>query len=301
MKDMATLLVLAAGMGSRYGGLKQLDPMGPNGETILDYSVYDAIRAGFDKVVFIIRKSFASEFEERANALYGGKIQIGYCYQEVDNIPAGFDCPAEREKPWGTAHAIWVAKQSVNDPFAVINADDYYGPEGFKTAFDYLSQQTNESSDYGMVAYQLANTLSDHGGVNRGVVKHNGGLLEDVHEVLKIERQKDDSISGVDDDQVEFALQDDTLVSMNFFLFTPSLFGHLDTFLEEFFTARLTEDKSESYIPAVVDELIKSGQATCAVKHSTDQWFGVTYPDDKPIVQAAIANCIEKGVYPAAL
>jgi len=298
---MATLLVLAAGMGSRYGGLKQLDPMGPNGETILDYSVYDAIRAGFDKVVFIIRKSFAEEFEGRAEKLYGGKITISYCYQELDNLPEGIECPEEREKPWGTAHAIWVAKQSVTDPFAVINADDYYGPQAFQTAYKFLSNVEPNSSEYGMVAYQLANTLSEHGGVNRGVVKHDDGLLQDVHEVLKIQRQADGSIDGVDDDEVTYNLEDETLVSMNFFLFTPSLFDHLDVFLGEFFRTRLTEEKSESYIPAVVDSLIKSGTATCAVKHSTDQWFGVTYPEDKPVVQAAITQCIENGVYPKEL
>jgi len=298
---MATLLVLAAGMGSRYGGLKQLDPMGPNGETILDYSVYDAIKAGFSKVVFIIRKSFASEFESRAKELYGGKIELSFCYQELDNLPEGFTCPAERKKPWGTAHAIWVARKEVSTSFAVINADDYYGPEAFQTASEFLTSVDSKSSNYGMVAYQLANTLSDHGGVNRGIVNQDSGLLNDVKEVLKLERQDSGSITGEDDHGITYELEDDTLVSMNFFLFTPALFTQLDKFLLEFFSSRLNEEKSESYIPSVVDSLIKKGQATCTVKHSTDRWFGVTYPDDKPIVQNAIADCIKNGVYPESL
>lgn len=295
---MATLLVLAAGMGSRYGGLKQLDPMGPNGETILDYSVYDAIQAGFQKVVFIIRKSFSEEFQKRAEEIYGGKIQIAYCYQEIDALPEGFTCPEEREKPWGTAHAIWVARDEVQEGFAVINADDYYGPQAFKTAAEFLSESELNSTSYGMVAYELGNTLSDHGGVNRGVIHQEGGLMQDVKEVLKIQKQDDSKITGVDDDGKEHLLQEDTLVSMNFFLFTPTLFRELDSFLNEFFSTRLTEEKSESYIPAVIDTLIKSGEATCAVKQSSDRWFGVTYPEDKPIVQGAILECIQKGVYP---
>lgn len=298
---MATLLVLAAGMGSRYGGLKQLDPMGPNGETILDYSVYDALRAGFNKVVFIIRKSFAEEFEARAQKIYGDKIEISYCYQELDNLPEGFACPEEREKPWGTAHAIWVARDEVQDSFAVINADDYYGPQAFQTAAEFLKASSPESTDYGMVAYQLANTLSEHGGVNRGVVQLDGEHMKDVKEVLKIQKQENGEIIGVDDDKVEHQLTEETLVSMNFFLFTPSLFNKLDDFLFEFFSTRLKEEKSESYIPAVIDGLIKDERATCTVKYSTDRWFGVTYPEDKPVVQSAIAACIKDGVYPESL
>jgi len=298
---MSTLLVLAAGMGSRYGGLKQLDPMGPNGETILDYSVFDAIKAGFTKVVFIIRKSFAEEFETRAIKLYGKKIELSFCYQELDNLPDGVSCPPERKKPWGTAHAIWVAREEVSTSFAVINADDYYGPQAFQTASGFLTSTDPQSNEYGMVAYQLAKTLSDHGGVNRGIVNQEGGLIKDVKEVLKLERQDSGSITGEDDEGLTYDLEDETLVSMNFFLFTPALFAQLDTFLEEFFSTRLNEDKSESYIPAVIDSLIKAGSATCAVKHSTDHWFGVTYPEDKPIVQKAIADCIAKGVYPESL
>lgn len=278
-----------------------MDPMGPNGETILDYSVYDAIQAGFSKVVFIIRKSFADEFESRAQELYGDKIELAFCYQELDTLPDGFKCPAERVKPWGTAHAIWIAKQDVQSNFAVINADDYYGPSAFKIAQDYLSTVDTDSTEYGMVAYELAKTLSDNGGVNRGVVSQEQGLLKDVKEVLKLERQADGSITGVDDDQEQHVCNDQTLVSMNFFLFTPVLFKELDEFLFEFFSTRLTEDKSESYIPAVVDYLIKDGSAVCHVKHSADRWFGVTYPEDKPIVQQAIHACIKNGVYPEAL
>lgn len=298
---MSTLLVLAAGMGSRYGGLKQLDPMGPNGETILDYSVYDAIRSGFTTVVFIIRKSFADEFRERAENIYGNKINLAYCYQELDHLPTGYSCPPERKKPWGTAHAIWVAKDAITEPFAVINADDYYGPQAFQTAANFLKNTHPKNAEYGMVAYQLANTLSDHGGVNRGVVQQENGLLKDVKEVLKIQRCKNETIVGTDDNSKEYTLSDDTLVSMNFFLFTPTLFDQLDHFLNDFFTHRLTEEKSESYIPAVIDELIKNKSASCTVEHSTDRWFGVTYPEDKPIVQQAILDCIQKGVYPEQL
>jgi len=298
---MATLLVLAAGMGSRYGGLKQLDPMGPNGETILDYSVYDAIRAGFTKVVFIIRQSFAPEFQARAEERYGKKIEIAYAYQELESLPEGFSCPAERTKPWGTAHAVWVARDEVHTPFAVINADDYYGPQAFHTASEFLTNVSPESSDYGMVAYNLSNTLSEFGGVNRGIVHQQEGLLADVKEVLKLQKQPNGDITGQDDDQNDYTLQDDTLVSMNFFLFTPTLFHKLEDFLFAFFSTRLTEEKSESYIPAVVDQLIKEGRATCSVQQSSDRWFGVTYPEDKPVVQKAIQDCIAQGVYPEAL
>jgi len=220
-------------------------------------------------------------YQKRADKLYGGKIEIDYCYQELNNLPLGYSCPTERKKPWGTAHAVWVAKECVTEPFAVINADDYYGPQAFMTAQQFLFNKGNDSTVY-------------HGGVNRGVVKYESGLLKDVHEVLKIQRQEGGEISGVDDDSVAHTLTDDTLVSMNFFLFTPSLFGYLDSFLGEFFSTRLTEEKSESYIPAVVDSLIKGGQAICAVEQSADQWFGVTYPEDKPIVIRMKTIGIEK-------
>lgn len=296
-----TLLVLAAGMGSRYGGLKQLDPMGPNGETILDYSVYDAIQAGFSKVVFIIRKSFAEEFEARAHSLYAGRIEIEFVYQELDHLPEGFTCPAERTKPWGTAHAIWVAKEKINEPFAVINADDYYGTGSFQLAQDYLSKLDADSKQFGMVAYKLENTLSENGGVNRGIVTATNGTLQSVKETTQIEKKSDSQAAGVSEDGSSISLALTAPVSMNYWLFSPALFNLLDEFLNTFFTDRLNEEKSESYIPTVVDEAIKNGNAECAVQISDDKWFGVTYPDDKALVQAALTECLTQGVYPTPL
>lgn len=285
---MKTVLILAAGMGSRYGGLKQLDPMGPNGETILDYSIEDAIKAGFTKVVFVIRKAFGAEFQAHIEQRHLDTIKIHYAYQELNALPAGFECPPERTKPWGTAHAIWITRKLIQEPFAVINADDYYGPQAFHIASDHLDHALSNESSYGMVAYQLDNTLSPHGGVNRGILHHTNHEMDDVREILDIRTQSDGTLSGFKNDGTLALLRPDTLVSMNFFLFTPTLFTHLESFLRDFFTHRLEEKKSESFIPAVVDHLLKTKQAVCKIHTTEDKWFGITYPEDKTIVQHAL-------------
>lgn len=297
-----TLLVLAAGMGSRYGGLKQMDPMGPNGETILDYSVFDAIRAGFGKVVFVIREDFAEAFKEGVGARFSDRIEIDYAFQKLDDLPEGFSVPADREKPWGTAHAVRAAREVINEPFAVINADDFYGANAYQTAADFLNTLGNESTDYAIVGYYLSNTLSDHGGVNRGICSANeDGLLTNVEEVVDISRKEGGKVTGLGLDNKEREVNEQDIVSMNFWCFSPAYFQQTETHFSEFLAEHLNTPKSECYIPTVVDDFVAKGQATCKVLPTTSSWFGVTYPDDKPLVVKAIAALIQNGEYPAAL
>lgn len=298
-----TLLVLAAGMGSRYGGLKQLDPMGPNGEVVLDYSVYDAIRAGFGKVVFIIRKDFADIFKEKVGSRFEGKIEVDYAYQSLDDLPEGFTIPEGREKPWGTTHALRAARNVVNEPFAVVNADDFYGSDAFKRAADFLvkTQDSADMAHYGMVGYSLDRTLSDHGDVNRGICKVQEGLLVSVEEYVKIERESDGVVRGDNLKGERLPVDAKGLVSMNFWLFGSSFMNLLEEYFIEFLTEHGKELKSECYIPTVVDALIAKNKADCAVLETTSSWFGVTYPDDKPAVVASINKLIESGEYPGKL
>jgi len=295
-----TLLVLAAGMGSRYGGLKQIDPMGPNGETVLDYSVYDAIRAGFGRVVFIIREDFADAFRQGIGSRFADRIAVDYVFQKLDDLPDGFSVPEGREKPWGTAHAVRSARHAVHEHFAVINADDFYGRDAYFRAtafFDSLPPGT--TNELALVGYPLENTLSEHGHVNRGICQINEeGFLTNVEEYLDIERENDGLVRGNALDGRRHVVTAGSLVSMNFWAFGPAFFG----LLEEAFTRFLTESggqlKSECYIPTVVDHLIHAGHARCPVLTTTSQWFGVTYPQDKPVVVESIQRLIAAGEYP---
>jgi hypothetical protein len=300
-----TLLVLAAGMGSRYGGLKQMDPMGPNGETVLDYSVFDAIRAGFKRVVFVIREDFAEAFREGVGARFSDRIKVDYAFQRLDDLPAGYPIPGGREKPWGTAHAVRAAREIVSEPFAVINADDFYGTDAYRVAADYFIRtpaSTNGVNHYAMVGYALDHTLSDHGEVNRGICQlQDAGQLSNVEEVLGIRRLNDGSIVGNGVDGKSHELAHDSIVSMNFWAFTPSFFDQLEQKFTAFLDQSGSELKSECYIPTVVDSLITDGTADCHVLQTTASWFGVTYPDDKAYVVSSIAKLIELGEYPSPL
>lgn len=294
-----TLLVLAAGMGSRYGGLKQMDPMGPDGETILDYSVFDAIRAGFGKVVFVIREDFAEAFREGVGSRFSDRIEIDYAFQKLDDLPEGFSVPADRQKPWGTAHAVRAAREVINEPFAVVNADDFYGADAYQTAADYLRNLSTESTDYSIVGYYLKNTLSEHGGVNRGICTANDqGLLTNVEEVVDITRRPGGAVIGTGLDGSEHEIAEEAIVSMNFWCFSPAYFTQTEEHFSAFLAQHLNTPKSECYIPTVVDDFVEKGQATCKVLPTTSNWFGVTYPDDKPRVVSAVAALIANGEYP---
>ncbi len=292
-----TLLILAAGMGSRFGGLKQVEPVGPNGEAIIDYTIYDAIRAGFGKVVFVIRESFADAFKEKFDAKLVGKIEVEYVFQELDRLPKGFSLPEGREKPWGTAHAILVAKDIINEPFCAINADDFYGENAYKIMSNYLSSSNNKS-EYSMVGYQLKNTLSDHGSVSRGIctVDEKQNLVKIV-ETTKIFK-KDAAAVSVEENGSETPMTGNESASMNFWGFQPSLFEALERKFVDFLKTEMNKPKSEMYIPSVVFELIEEGKVSVKVLEANSPWFGVTYQADKPIVVNKIKALIEQGVYP---
>ncbi|WP_269524466.1 nucleotidyltransferase family protein [Coraliomargarita parva] len=297
-----TLLVLAAGMGSRYGGLKQLDPMGPNGETVLDYSVFDAIRAGFGKVVFVIRKDFAEAFKQTVGDKFRDRIEVAYAYQDLSDLPEGFSLPDGREKPWGTAHAVRAARAEIETPFAVINADDFYGSDAYLQLARHFESSTGEPElRTCMVGYPLINTLSEHGTVNRGICRVQNGALQSVEEHCGIAALPDGSIEGLDLAGHKVGIPADSIVSMNFWGFTPAIFASIEAQFVEFLEKRAQEPKSECYIPSIVDNLIRSEQTECKVLTSSGTWFGVTYPEDKPFVQAAIRQRIQDGDYPERL
>lgn len=294
-----TLLVLAAGMGSRYGSLKQMDGVGPNNEAIIDYSVYDAIRAGFGKVVFVIREFFGEEFRELFNAeRFGGRIAVEYVYQELDSLPEGCAVPEGRVKPWGTNHAVMMAARAIAEPFAVINADDFYGAEAYRTIGEYLAQLDGSRDRYCMVAYELGKTLSENGTVSRGVCTVGAdGNLAGMVERTQIERLSDGRIvfhDGGTDEELAPA----TPVSMNLFGFTPDYFDYSEAFFREWFAANRDNLKAECYMPTMVNKLISDGTVTLRVLHSPAQWFGVTYKEDKPTLTAAIGRMIAAGKYP---
>jgi dTDP-glucose pyrophosphorylase len=297
-----TLLVLAAGMGSRYGGLKQLDQVGPSGETIIDYSIFDAIRAGFGKVVFIIRRDIEKAFKEAIGSRYEGKIKVDYAFQQLDALPEGFSVPEGREKPWGTGHAVFCAKDLINEPFAVINGDDFYGRDGFKLLADYLyNAEDGEKADFSMCGFIMRNTLSDNGSVSRGVCEVNSdGNLSQVVEHTKIERNGKAAKSFIEDGTV-IDFTGDEIVSMNMWGFTPSLFGYMENMFIDFLKERGNEMKSEFFIPLVADTLIKQGKADVKVMTSKDEWFGITYREDKPAVVASIKELVEQAIYPEKL
>lgn len=296
-----TLVILAAGLGSRYGGLKQLDGVGPNGEPILEYCVFDAIRAGFGKLVFVIRPDFAEPFKAMVARTFGDRIPVEYVFQELPMLPAGFTVPPERQKPWGTGHAILCTEPVVNEPFAAINADDFYGAAAFRVMGHYLgTAQDEERADYAMVGYVLRKTLSPHGSVSRGICRLENGYLQSVVELTKIEAEGNGA-KYTDESGQTRSLTGDELVSMNMWGFTPSIFGHLRRLFGEFLKAKGQELKSEFYIPTVVDTLIRRDLAQVKMLESHDAWFGITYQEDKPVVIAAIRRLIAEGKYPAQL
>lgn len=284
-----TLLVLAAGMGSRYGGLKQLDPMGPKGETLLDYSVRDAIQAGFKKIVFVIRKDFADLFKEAVGAKYVNDIEIAYAFQELTDLPEGFEVPEERTKPWGTAHAVRAARTEVADPFVVINADDYYGADAYQRVMPFLNEcDPKAAGQTAMVGYPILNTLSPHGTVNRGICRIQDSQLQTVEEHTEIKEESDGTITGLNLTSEQVQIERDCLVSMNFWAFTPAIFEVIESDFVAFLKEQGREMKSECYIPTVIDDLIRSGKAKCEVLPTNGDWFGVTYPADKERVQAKL-------------
>jgi NDP-sugar pyrophosphorylase family protein len=294
-----TLVVLAAGMGSRYGSLKQMDGVGPSGEAILDYSVYDAIRAGFGRVVFVIRHSFADEFKEVFNkARFAGQIEVDYVYQELDYLPAGMCVPEGRTKPWGTNHAVMMAAKAVDGPFAAINADDFYGADAYAKMGDFLREAY--VGEYCMVGYRLVNTLSENGTVSRGeCTVDKDGYLVSMVERTAIGRKGDEIVYTLDGE--DHPIAPETIVSMNFFGFTPDYFMHSYDYFPEFLRAAEGNLKAEFYIPTMVNKLIGEGTAKMRVLDTTAEWFGVTYKEDKPAVEARIRELVGQGIYPEKL
>ena len=297
-----TLLVLAAGMGSRYGSLKQIDPVGPSGETIIDYSIFDAIRAGFGKVVFIIRKSFEQDFKDIFISKLQAHIPVEYVFQEIDSIPEGLTISPERTKPCGTAHAILMAKDVIHEPFAVINGDDFYGSGAFQTMADYLVSLTpDQQNQYSLVGYQVGNTMSENGTVSRGVcLADEQSFLVSVTERTNIQYTHG-GIAYSDNDGAFVFLKPETLVSMNFWGFTPEYFRQTEPMFVDFVKENNDSLKAEFYIPSAVDSLVGSKKAKVKVLKSNAKWFGVTYKEDKPLVIEKLAQLIKSGVYPAQL
>lgn len=293
-----TLLVLAAGMGSRYGGLKQIEPVGPGGEAIIDYSIYDAMRAGFGKLVFVIRKDIEKPFKEFVGARFEKRIPVEYVYQELDMLPAGFSVPEGRTKPWGTTQAILLAENVVKEPFAAINADDFYGAESYKVLADHLK---SGSSDYAMVGFVLRNTLSDFGSVARGVCQvSNDGYLKGIIELTSIAKEGDHA-KNTDGEGKETILTGNEPVSMNYWGFRPKIFPQLREYFTKFLQANGKDLKKECYIPSTVNEIIVAGQGKVKVLRSNDPWFGVTYREDHPHVVESIRKAVQAGRYPEKL
>lgn len=286
-------------MGSRYGGLKQLDEVGPNGEAIIDYSLYDAIRAGFGKVVFVIRTDFAEAFKERFEPKLKGRIEVEYVYQSIDKIPSGFDIHPEREKPWGTSHALMMAETVVKEPMAVINADDFYGSKAYQVMADFLTSSTDEN-EYSMIGYNLSSTLSEYGFVSRGVCNTDeNGNLTSIVETVKIQRDPDGIFFYENEER--FKLEEDTPVSMNFWGLKPNVFGYLQKGIREFLSENGNKLKSEYYIPLLINDNIIKGNIRTRVLKCDSPWFGVTYKEDKPFVQQKIKSLLDSREYPEKL
>ena len=285
-------------MGSRYGGLKQLDGLGPHGETIMDYSIYDAIQSGFGKVVFVIRRDFEQEFRDKILSKYESKIPTEVVFQSVDALPEGFTCPEDRTKPWGTNHAVLMGKDVIKEPFAVINSDDFYGRNSFEVLAKALSELPDDSHDrYFMVGFNVGNTMSESGTVSRGVCETENGLLKSVVERTKIGYDENHDIIFSEGDLVE-KLEPTTPVSMNFWGFTPDYFAHSENSFVNFLNHSINVPKSEFFIPIVVSELVESGQSTVEVLRTDSKWFGVTYSEDRPAVVEKFAELHRQGVYP---
>lgn len=298
----STLLILAAGMGSRYGGMKQVEAFGPSGETITDYSIYDAIRAGFERFVFVISPQMEQEFKTKYIHKFPSHLDVDYVIQSLDALPKGFRVPEDREKPWGTAHAVLMAKDTIHEPFAVINADDYYGRKSYKIMNHFLTQTSEEApGNYCMVGYELQKTVSKHGSVARGTCRVNDkGYLSSMVERTKIYLQGD-GIVYEDNDGSVHTLDPRTTVSMNLFGFTPDFFSHIEEDLKKFLNMNANNPKAELFIPYVVNNLLAAGKATMSVLQTPDSWFGVTYQDDKPRVLKAIRDLVDEGCYPESL
>jgi len=305
-----TLLVLAAGMGSRYGGLKQMDGLGPNNETIIDYSIYDAVKAGFGKVVYIVREYFLDQFKQTVAEKYSGvkcvdgtPLEFVFVTQELDRIPSRFTLNPDRQKPWGTAHAVLMAKDVIKEPFAVINGDDYYGKDSFRILGDWCRAHENTKGEYCIVGFELDNTLSESGGVSRGICHYDAeGKLTNIVEHLNIQTESDSVVRGDDStngNHVE--LDGKALCSMNMWGFTPDYFELSGKIFEDFLDVNINELKKEYYIPFAVDSMIKNNTAVCEVLSTPSHWFGVTYKEDRPAVVAKFASLVEEGVYPSPL
>ena len=300
------LVVMAAGMGSRYGGLKQIDPVDKEGHIIMDFSIFDAVKAGFEKVVFIIKKENEQDFRAAIGDRLSEKIKVSYVFQELTNLPEGYVVPEGRVKPWGTGHAIMSCMGEIDGPFVVIKADDFYGSHAFQVAYDYLTTHQDEEGIYRymMVGYRLENTLTDNGHVARGVCEMDAqGYLADIHERTHIEKRGNGAAYTEDEGKTWIPISGDATVSMNMWGFSESILGELQSRFSAFLEENLKKNplKCEYFLPFVVDELLKEGRATVAVEKSQDKWFGVTYKEDKPMVMAAIQNLKDQGVYPAHL
>lgn len=296
-----TLFVLAAGMGSRYGGLKQLDTLGPHGETIMDYSIYDALQAGFGKVVFVIRKDFEDDFRKIVLSKYEGHIPTEVVFQSINDLPEGYTCPADRTKPWGTNHAVLMGKDAIKEPFAVINADDFYGRDAFKVIADELSKPHDKKGDYCMVGFRVGNTLTENGSVSRGVCSTENGNLTSVVERTKIYYNDKGEIVFLDEKGEEQPLDANVPVSMNLWGFTPDYFDYSEREFKKFLDKDINTPKSEFFIPLAVDALIHNGEATVKVLDTTSKWFGVTYSEDRPGVVEKLATLHAQGEYPEKL
>lgn len=288
-------------MGSRYGGLKQLDSLGPNGETIMDYSIYDAIHSGFGKVVFVIRKDFEQDFRDKILSKYEGHIPVEVVFQSTDALPEGFTCPADRSKPWGTNHAVLMGKDVIKEPFAVINADDFYGRDAFRVIAEELQRPRDKKGDYCMVGFRVGNTMTENGSVARGVCETKDGLLTSVVERTAISYDKDHNIVFTDENGVEQTLQPNTPVSMNLWGFTPDYFDYSEREFKKFLEKDINTPKAEFFIPLCIDILINSGEATVKVLDTESKWFGVTYAADRPGVVAKFAELHRDGTYPEKL
>ena len=293
-----TLLILAAGMGSRYGGLKQIDPVGPGGETLMDYSVYDALRAGFDKLVFVIRRDIEQSFREKIGRRYEQRVHVEYVYQELNSLPAGFTVPPNRKKPWGTAHAVLVAAPAIQEPFAAINADDFYGAESFRLLGQHLQEK---NSDYAMVGFVLRNTLSEFGSVARGVCRLGpNGFLQNVVELTRIEREGA-AAKYTDAAGTVQPLTGDEVVSLNLWGFQPLIFQQLKREFIEFLKTHREDEKAEFFISTEIDKLVARGEAKVKVLRTPDSWFGITYREDRSMVVSGIERLVRNGVYPQKL
>lgn len=296
-----SIVILAAGIGSRYGSLKQIDQVGPSGETIIDYSIFDALRAGFGDVIFVIRKSIEEEFKEALLKRWERRADVGYVFQELEDVPAGFQVSPDRKKPWGTSHAVLTAEKKIGGPFAVINADDFYGASAFKVMADFLLKARSEENAYSLVGYELSSTLSEHGSVARGVCQADDrGMLVDIVERVHIEKTP----RGIffKDDQGQLApFRGDEIVSMNFWGFTPTFFGFIKRAFENFLKENLKNPKAEIFIPLVINKLVKNGQVTVKVLETKEKWFGVTYREDKSRVMEELTKLVAAGVYPKKL